>query len=153
MKPEPPFDPDDLTTFAWVPGRYYVAMFCIPVPPPLSVFGNGADITGMLWRKHNEPMKWTFQWRFRQYAQRGQGAWGTKDTRNWYATTLKMNEARAFEEAKVSLGMIAAFGGTKLDVWEIRGDHVKFAQLPKPSWLHVGVSNGVAQVGGDPKGN
>lgn len=144
------FDPEDRAVFAFGPGRYYVAMWFCNLP----VGGQGGDITALLWRKDDEPVKWTMQWRFRYY--KSDKIWGSGDRKRWGYAELVGPESEVTAKAELTWASLAMHAGRKLHKLAIEGDSAAFftaVKRDKPDWLHVGIPDAEAAKGGDAKEN
>lgn len=136
---------DDRTQFVIIKGRYYAFMFFIKLPCHLSRFGKGGDINGLLWKLDEEPDKWTFQFRFRQYLD--SQAFDSNDEKTWYAVEITAgDETTARDKAEEAIRLMVEGAGVGFNAeltverLEIKGDNDKFAQAveeQKPSWMHT----------------
>lgn len=122
------------TPFAWVPGYHYALMGFISIPHEHSMFGKGGNLTTLLYRKEHSLTRWYMKFRFRHY--HGPDPHDQKDVRNWNLAVFDMPKEQAVARAKMWLEIIGGISGKKPDFFEIDGDCVKFAFLPKPFWMH-----------------
>lgn len=141
------FNPDAKDQFVIAEGRYYSLQFFIGLPPKLSCFGKGGDITGMVWRMDSNPGEWFLQYRFRYY--RDSKAFDSADEKHWYFLTLEgKEEGEILSEINEILSTIAQhatnprFGCDKpltVHRMEIHGGAEKFYEIIQknpPFWLH-----------------
>lgn len=137
-------DENDPCCFLFLEGRYYAYMFCVKLPPELSKYNRGADVTGLLWRQQDNEREWTYQFRFRQY--KSDHAWNSGDERTW--SVVKMHnktesEADKMVQESIEIMKVTAkqFGVNDLNVDKlpIYGDCAKAMDKMNnnpPSWLH-----------------
>jgi hypothetical protein len=143
-------NPDDLTVFAFVPGRYYAAMWSVSI----AMGGRSGDVTSLLWRYDNEPEKWMLQYRFRFY--RSERVWNSGDRKRWEHASMFGPENVVTAKAAEGWALLAKEAGGKMQTLTIKGDNIAFfdaVKRDKPDWLHIGLPDEVASKGGEAKGN
>lgn len=136
--------PWDAPVFLFVPGRYYLSMGFLKIPPNAE-FPRGGDITSLVWRFDSDPDEWVITYRFRYYA--SPDVWGGKDRKSWYGGKQRGTE----KEIEAMFGdfqvLIAGLGekmfGKNFQAAEkivFKGDAAKAMDVMQnnpPHWLHT----------------
>lgn len=135
--------------FEFRPGRFYLGMWYLDVPPALHP-PHGGNLTALVWKESGATNGWVLQYRHRYYANRTDppGMTPSNDRFSWYRTSpMDITAAHAIEAMTrffhMIFGNIPELAGTKPDVFWIRGDRMRFFQLTRdsktrPYWMHVG---------------
>lgn len=138
-------DEDTRSMFLILEHRYYAKMWFWDLPKPLSKFGRGGNVNGLLWRKDAEPKEWVYQFRWRHY--KDEAIWDGDDEKSWYAVYLHdKTEKEAIEEVRsvmnTMLAMTEPFGvqAPSLHELDISGGFNEAQdafQRPEAFWMHT----------------
>lgn len=121
--------------FVFMAGFYYAAMWFMAIPRPDSVFGQGGNVTVLVYRADAASQRWYVKFRFRHY--HGPANDDPKDVLRWnlYVVDQQIQE-QVMTRIDQWLSAMGLLTGQQPHRWEIGGDCQKFADTPKPFWLH-----------------
>jgi hypothetical protein len=134
------FTEEELTCFAFVPGRFYVALMIVKLP--LIAAPKGGNLTSLLWRPDNVSGQWVFQMRYRYYGDSNPR--GNKDRKSWHAAldTKGGSDTDALHRSRGAMMEIGRLGGTAqtFDKVDLFGDNERAMAAifaAKKEWLHI----------------
>lgn len=130
--------------FEFRPGRFYLGMWYLAVPPRLHP-PYGGNLTALVWRMADEPNGWVLQYRHRYYANLTDpaGLSPSNDRFSWYEGKMPGMPAHQVIEAMTRFcHMMGGIASEKPSVFWIRGDVERFFKLvenpkTKPYWMNI----------------